>query len=140
MSTRESVLAAAAKALSGTKSVGTNIFRSRTDAIAGAEMPSIVVLPESETPSEQIVNGPVDVRLTFVVEVFAHADSVAEKSADTVCASAYSKLMSDPTLGGLLIDLSEVETLWDHDQSDQALVIVTMRFAAWYRRNRAALT
>lgn len=138
MSAREVAIAAIVKALSGTAGVGSNIFRSRTDAIAADEMPALVVLPESDTPTEN-TNGPIDSRLQFVVEVYARADALADKAADPVCVSVHAKLMSDATLNGAIVDLSEVDTEWDYDQSDQSIVIARMRFSAWYRRNRNTL-
>jgi hypothetical protein len=138
VSARENIAAAVVKALSGTTGVGTNIFRARTDAIDAAESPALVVLLESETPAED-TNGYIDVRLTFVVDVHARADAQPDKSADAACASVHSKLMTDPTLGGLLVDLSDLSTEWEYDQSDQALVVVHMRFVAWYRRSRTSL-
>lgn len=138
MSAREAAITAIVRALSGTSGVGTNIFRSRADAIDSEEMPALVVLPESDTPAE-LTLGFVDSQLQFTVEVYARADAIADKAADAVCVSVHSKLMTDPTIGGRLVDLSEVDTEWDHDQSDQALVLVRMRFAAWYRRQRNTL-
>ena len=139
MSQRESIMAAVVKKLSGTSGVGANIFRSRTDPITAAETPALVLLPESETISEN-TNGAVDARLLFVVDVHARAEASADKTADATCASVHSKLMADPTLGGLAVDLSEQGTEWDHEQSDQSLVVVRMRFAAWYRHPRNSLT
>lgn len=138
MSKRESISAALVRALSGTSGVGTNIFRSRLDAISADESPALVVLFESEEVAE-ITNGDIDVRLVFVLEVHARASAVPEKSADAACVSAHGKLMAAPTLGGLLVDLAEIGTEWDHDESDQSMVIVRMRFAAWYRRPRNSL-
>ena len=138
MSGREAIATALVRALSGTSGVGTNIYRSRLDAISADESPALVVLFESEEVQEA-TNGSVEARLAFVVEVHARASATPDKTADPVAASVHSKLMTDPSLGGLLIDLSEVGTEWDHDESDQSMVIVRMRFSAWYRRPRNSL-
>lgn len=139
MTKREQIIAAAVSALAGTTGVGSRIFRSRQDALDADESPSLVVTPDSEEPTE-LTNGYVEARLLFSVEVYARAVSAPDSTADATVQSAHAKLMADPTLGGLAIDLAEAGTEWDFDQADQTAVMVRMRFSAWYRHQRNALT
>lgn len=138
MSKREQIAAGLVKALSGVSGVGQNVFRSRIDAISSEEVPALVVLFETEEVAEN-VHGDVDARLDFLVETHARATAAADKSADAVVSSVHAKLMTEPSLGGLLFDLSEVGTEWDYDDSDTAAVVVRSRFSAHYRRPRATL-
>ena len=88
---------------------------------------------------EDLLDGLASRGLNVVVEVYARADAIADKAADAAATSVHAKLMADPTLGGRCLDLSELGTEWDYDQSDQAMVIVRTRFAAWYRHQRNSL-
>lgn len=138
MSKREQIAAGLVKALSSVSGVGQNVFRSRVDVISAEEVPALVVLFETEEVVENAI-GDVDARLDFLVETYARATAAADKSADAVVSSVHSKLLTDPSLGGLLFDMNEVSTEWDYDDSDAAAVVVRSRFSAHYRRPRASL-
>jgi hypothetical protein len=138
VSKREQIMAAVVTALAGTTGVGSRIFRSREDALAAAESPSLLVMPESEDPSELTI-GYVEKRLRISVGVYARAVSSPDSAADATAQSVHAKLLADPTLGGLAVDLSEGATDWDFDQADQTSVMVNMRFVVWYRHARNSL-
>lgn len=100
-------------------------------------MPALIVTPDGEDPGED-VSGITEKRLTVLVSVYVRG-AVPDQLADGIVESVHSKLMAEPTLGGLAMDISEGGTNWDMDEADQTAAIVSMRFVVWYRHARANL-
>lgn len=136
-SIRELILRQVAGALSGTSGVGTRIFRSRDDALALDESPSLVILPEREDPTEDIV-GMTEKALRVTIAIYQRG-SEPDALADPIALEVHTRLMLDPTLGGLAIDTAEDGTQWDFDSADGTACWLDMRFKVWYRHSRADL-
>jgi hypothetical protein len=135
VSKREQILSAIVAQLAGTTGVGTRIFRSREDALASTEAPSIIVMPDGEDILSDGVIGPIDKHLAVKISVYARGVQ-PDSAADPVVESAYTKIMADPSIGGLAIDVIENGTVWEFDQADHLAVMVGTRFLVWYRHNR----
>ena len=134
---REQIMQAIVAALDGVADVGSNIYRSREEALTRADVPALIVMADNEDPNEN-VSGLTEKRLTIVVGVFVRGD-VPDMLADPIVESVHAKLMAEPTLGGLAMDISEGGTGWDMEEADQTALIVNMRFVVWYRHARANL-
>ncbi|MCU0919675.1 MAG: hypothetical protein MUF16_04970 [Burkholderiaceae bacterium] len=129
MSTRETILAAIATALTGASVASGNVFRSRQEAIN--LLPSVVVEPVAEQADETVL-GMLDRTLTVAVGVYVEGDP-ADNAADATVALVESTLLADRTLGlGSEVQIrSAVDTRWEFDEQDLARVTVT--FSVSYR-------
>ena len=115
-------------------------WRSRSDRIAPDEMPCINILPLAGKPRELSTIG-TDERLLVACRVYARGD-VPDTAADPVLTALHAALMSDPTLGGLAIDVSEGDdgTVFDFERTDQNSVEATAHYVIRYRHKRNSLT
>lgn len=139
MSKRETIIQAFLAKAAAVSGVGGRVFRSREDAIATTESPSVVVRPESEDVQE-MTNGLVECFLQITVDVFqrgAGLDSAPDQLADAVLQELHGLLLADPQLGGLAIDLVDLSTTFDFDSGDETAAMITTRYRVWYRRARA---
>lgn len=135
---REQILQAIVAVLDGTTDVGSNIYRSRMEALTRAEAPALIVSWESEEPTED-VTGQMEKRLTVQVGVYTRGNE-PDTLADPIVDSVHAQIMGEPTLGGLAMDISEGGTTVEYDEADQTAAIVNMRFVVWYRHARANLS
>ena len=129
MSTRESILAAAAAALVTANVASGRVYRSRQEAMT--TLPSVTVEPQFEAADETVL-GMLDRSLNVSVTVFASGDP-ADAAADATLALIESTLLADRTLGlGSEVQVrSMLDTRWDFE--DQDLVRVTSTFQVSYR-------
>ena len=102
---REQILAKIKTNLAGTTGVGTRIYRSRAEASSRSETPAIIIEPISDTPQDTSSfynSGTHEFRIRItVVARGAVPDTVAEPTIE----SMHTKVLTDPTLGGLSIDI-----------------------------------
>ena len=124
--------------LAGTAAVGSRIYRSRADKFMPEEAPALNLLADNEDPNENTI-GQVDAQLHIEVQVY-HRGTEPDRLADPVVEDVHAKVMADPRLGGLAIDIQENGTSWDFDEADRTALLVRMRFTVWYRHNRNSLT
>jgi len=104
-SKRESILAAVATTLAGTTGVGTRIYRSRVDAFGRNEAPALVIEPGTDSAAEeQVSTCKIDWRLPVLIAVYTRG-AIPDQLADPIISSIHSKLMTDRTLGGLVMDI-----------------------------------
>lgn len=138
MTKRESILQALVTLLADTTAVGSNIFRSRVLALSRDESPSLVIMPTQEEGTEDAL-GFIDSKLTVQISVYQRGE-VPDSLADSIVESVFSKVMADPKLGGLAIDIYEDGTNFEFDDADQEAVWIGMQFIVWYRHARNSLT
>lgn len=137
MSKRETIIQAIMTRLSSTAGVSGRVFRSREDALAAIESPSVVVGPENEEVQE-LTNGLVECYLTVAVGVFQRGTE-PDRLADPVLESVHGLLLSDATLGGLCIDLVDQGTQFEFAEGDETAAMVSTRYRVWYRRSRSSM-
>tara|TARA_Y100001937_G_scaffold106141_1_gene147538 strand:+ start:263 stop:691 length:429 start_codon:yes stop_codon:yes gene_type:complete len=130
---REQILAKVKTNLTGTVGVGTRIFRSRTSAFARSETPSLVIEFVTDEPREnsatiQKLDWTLRVRIVVVVR-----SETPDTTADATVESLHTKMVTDPTLGGLSIDVRPSTTTFDIFEADQVAGIVTCDFEIDYR-------
>lgn len=135
---REQILQEIEELIDSVPDVAGGAHRSREDALAREESPAIVIRWTGDRPRTS-VHAYTDSELDIEVDVYRRG-SVPDQLADPIVAGVHAALMADPTLGGLLIDLTDGETQLDLDGGDSDAAWITMRFTAWYRRGRQTLT
>ena len=132
-SKREQILAALKTKLIGTTGVAKRIYRSRPEAFSRAETPAIILEPISDTPLDtnsiyEKITWEFRVRVTVIVR-----GTIPDKVADPTNVSLYNKLMTDPTIGGLAIDIKPSQTSFEIVESDQPTGIISNEFDIEYR-------
>lgn len=114
-SIREQILQELTDRLKTVAAVNQRVFRSRAQAAARAEMPALIVTPLKD-PAQRVVSiCGVDRFLTVRIAVIVQGD-VPDATADPIIQDLHKKLVpvdvngfADVTLGGLAIDISQVE-------------------------------
>lgn len=129
MSTRESILAAAAAAMVTANVADGRVYRSRQEALA--TLPAVIVEPLSESADETVL-GMLDRSLIVAVSVHASGEP-GDNAADATVALVESTLLADRTLGlGSEVQIrSAVDARWEFDEQD--MVRVTLTFNVSYR-------
>ena len=132
-SKREQILAALKTKLIGTTGVAKRIYRSRPEAFSRAETPAIILAPISDTALDtnsiyEKITWEFRVRVTVIVR-----GTIPDKVADPTNVSLYNKLMTDPTIGGLAIDIKPSQTSFEIVESDQPTGIISNEFDIEYR-------
>jgi hypothetical protein len=124
MSTRETILAAIATALSGVASG--RVYRSRREQIG--TLPSVVIEPQSDNGGEAVL-GVQDRSLNVDVSVYASGDT-PDAAADAVIGAIWSALVAAPTLGlGSNVQLDMQPTVeWDYEDFDHVRAIVRVTY------------
>lgn len=137
-SKRETILQRVVAALAGTTGVGSRIYRSRVEPLARNESPAIVVEPVSDT-AEQDTLGTLQWTLVFRVSVIVRG-MVPDQLADAAIMDVHSKLMSDDTLDGYVIQLLPTSVSFETIEADQPAGVVSAEFTAQYRTALNALS
>ena len=132
-SKREQILAELKTKLTGTTGVAKRIYRSRPEAFAKAETPAIVLEPISDTALDtnsihQKITWEFRVRVSVIVR-----GTIPDKVADPTNVSLYNKLMTDPTIGGLAIDIKPSTVNFEIIEADQPAGIISNEFDIEYR-------
>jgi len=132
-SKREQILAKIKTNLTGTTGVGTRIFRSRVEPMTRAESPSLVVEFVTDQPT---VNSATYLKLDWTLRVrivVVVRSSTPDTSADPTIESLHTKIVSDPTLGGLAIDVRPSTVTFEAIDADQPAGVVFCDFEIDYR-------
>ena len=132
-SKREQILAALKTKLTGTTGVAERIYRSRPEAFAKAETPAIVLEPISDSAVDtnsifEKITWEFRVRVSVIVR-----GKIPDKVADPTVNSLYTKLLTDPTIGGLAIDIRPSVTNFEILEADEPAGIVSVEFEIDYR-------
>ncbi|HNA67277.1 MAG TPA: hypothetical protein PLN96_05135 [Zoogloea sp.] len=123
---RETILQAVMARLASAGVAAGQVYRSRTEAFARAELPAVVVKPGGE----RVDNSTRFIarrRFELQFEVYVRGDPV-DAIADPVLATLHQALMADPTLGGIIQGLFEDgtdEPLEDDGDASAAKIQVT---------------
>lgn len=137
---RERILAAIKTNLAGTVGVGTRIFRSRVEAFTRSETPAIVIEPISDTPQDtQNFNDKVTYELKIRVSVIVRG-STPDSIADPTIESLHTKILNDPTLGGIAFDIRPSTTSFEILEADEVAGVISCEFDIEYRTSYNSLT
>ena len=121
---REPILAAFVALLASIP--GINVARSRDAAIARSEVPYVVIQPEEEAvefPAAGIAHR----RLTILFTVLIRAEP-PDQAADPWIQAIHSKIMQDPTIGGIVGRTVERGTKWAIETGDVTGLAADVRY------------
>ena len=138
MSKREQILARIVTALAGTAGVGSRIYRSRVEPLARGESPAIIVEPISDACEQDTLNTlmwTMQVRVATIVR-----GNVPDQLADPALIDIHSKLMTDTTLGGYVIDILPTTVSFENIEADQPTGVVSAEFAVKYRTTLGSIS
>jgi hypothetical protein len=137
---RERILAAVATALASTTGVSGRVYRSRTEAFARNEAPAIVIEPGDDVPSQEPISTcRIDWRLT--VNVLVHTrGAIPDQLAAPIVDSLHSKLLADPSLGGLALDVWPSTVQHQREQGDATAGWTVCPYVVRYRTSTTDLT
>tara|TARA_R100001443_G_C3301567_1_gene165423 strand:- start:3 stop:425 length:423 start_codon:yes stop_codon:yes gene_type:complete len=138
-SKRERILAALKTTLAGTTGVGTRIYRSRPEPTSRGESPAIVVEWTNDQPSIRGTTGHIDWTLRIRVVVVSRG-KIPDNLADATVESLHSKLLTDPTVGGLAIDIRPATTTFELIEADQPAGLIMCEFEVDYRTTYGSLS
>ena len=137
---REQILAAIKTNLAGTTGVGNRIYRSRVEAVSRAETPAMIIEPISDIPQDtQNFNNKINWELKVNVSVIVRGQT-PDKVADPTIESLYTKILNDPSLGGLVIDIRPSTTNFEILEADQPAGVISCEFDVNYRTSYNSLS
>tara|TARA_B100000902_G_scaffold363704_1_gene383127 strand:+ start:316 stop:738 length:423 start_codon:yes stop_codon:yes gene_type:complete len=138
-SKREQIIAALKTTLTGTTGVSTRIYRSRVEPMTRSESPALVLEWSSDQPDIRGTIGHIDWTLRVRVVVISRG-TVPDNLADATIESLHSKLLADPTVGGLAIDVRPSTTTFEVVEADQPAGVIICEFEVDYRTPYGSLS
>ena len=132
-SKREQILAKIKTEIAGTTGVGTRIYRNRVEAMTREETPSLVVEFVTDDPT---VNSATYLKLDWTLRVrivVIVRSQTPDTTADPTVESLHTKIVSDPTLGGLALDVRPLTVTFDVVEADQPAGIISCEYEIDYR-------
>lgn len=127
---REQILARLVVLLSGATPAGSNVYRSRENAITRGLTPAIVVMPGEASASAQ--SQAMDRHeFTADLEVFVRGDPW-DALADPVADAAHRLIRGDATLRALCGDVRFVSSSWEGQEADRTAGVLTQRYRFTY--------
>ena len=132
-SKREQILAKIKTELAGTTGVGTRIYRNRVEPMRREETPSLVVEFVTDDPT---VNSATYLKLDWTLRVrivVIVRSQTPDTTADPTIESLHTKMVSDPTLGRLAIDVRPLTVTFDVIEADQPAGVISCEYEVDYR-------
>ena len=106
-------------------------------AFAAADIPVVAVYLGDETVQEQMI-GAADHQLAITVRVISKgSDSFA--TGDALMVAAHGRIVADPTLGGLALDLRHTGTRRSRDVLEVPVAVQELDYAVDYRTTTTSL-
>ena len=139
-SKREQILAALKTTLANTTGVSTRIYRSRIEPITRGESPAIVLEPVTDEPyinSATYLKIDWTLRIRIVVIV---RGTIPDNVGDPTVESLFTKVLNDPTVGGLALDIRPATQTFEVLDADQPAGLTTCEFEIDYRTSYNSLS
>ena len=139
-SKREQILAALKTTLANTTGVGTRIYRSRVEPITRGESPAIVLEPVTDEPS---INSATYLKIDWTLRVrivVIVRGNIPDNVADPTVESLFTKVLNDPTVGGLALDIRPATQTFEVLEADQPAGLTTCEFEIDYRTSYNSLS
>lgn len=136
---REQILSAIVTALAGTTGVSTRIYRSRVDPVSRAESPALIVQPVRDVPKENTSLPSTDHTLTIRVLVIVRG-AVPDQAADPIIESLHARLMTNQSLGALIMGINEAPTDFELEPADLPSGVIQCLYQVLYRTRANDLT
>ena len=139
-SKREQIIAALKTTLAGTTGVSTRIYRSRIEPITNGESPAIVIEPVTDEPSINStsylkIDWTLRVRIVVIVR-----GTIPDNVVDPTVESLFTKVLNDPTVGGLAKDIRPATQTFEVLDADQPAGLITCEFEIDYRTSYNSLS
>ena len=139
-SKREQILAALKTTLAGTTGVSTRIYRSRIEPITNGESPAVVIEPITDEPSTNNssylkIDWTLRVRIVVIIR-----GTIPDSVGDPTVESLFSKVLTDPTVGGLAKDIRPATQTFEVLEADTPAGIITCEFEIDYRTSYNSLS
>ena len=139
-SKREQILAKIKTELAGTTGVGTRIYRNRVEPMAREETPSLVVEFVTDDPT---VNSATYLKLDWTLRVrivVIVRGTIPDNVADPTVESLFTKVLNDPTVGGLAKDIRPATQTFEAIEADTPAGLTTCEFEIDYRTGYNSLS
>ena len=137
-------VAAFVAALTSGTPVATQVDRVRLRPMAKTTERAVVVRPQEAGAGESAIypNQPVSWTTVISVECYARSSAAtpADVAVDSLLEDVYARLMTDPTLGGVLASLEPRALTWDFDVDADQTTCATLVFHALRASQGATLT
>ena len=139
-SKREQIIAALKTTLAGTTGVSTRIYRSRIEPITNGESPAIVIEPVTDEPSINStsylkIDWTLRVRIVVIVR-----GTIPDNVGDPTVESLFTKVLNDPTVGGLAKDIRPATQTFEVLDAAQPAGLITCEFEIDYRTSYNSLS
>ena len=139
-SKREQILAALKTTLAGTTGVSTRIYRSRIEPITNGESPAVVIEPITDEPSTNNssylkIDWTLRVRIVVIIR-----GSIPDSVGDPTVESLFTKVLTDPTVGGLAKDIRPATQTFEVLEADTPAGLITCEFEIDYRTSYNSLS
>ena len=139
-SKREQIIAALKTTLAGTTGVATRIYRSRIEPITNGESPAIVIEPVTDEPSINSTSYlKIDWTLRIRIVVIVRG-TIPDNVGDPTVESLFTKVLNDPTVGGLAKDIRPATQTFEVLDADQPAGLITCEFEIDYRTSYNSLS
>ena len=137
---REQILAALKTTLAGTTGVSTRIYRSRIEPITNGESPAVVIEPITDEPSTNNssylkIDWTLRVRIVVIIR-----GTIPDSVGDPTVESLFSKVLTDPTVGGLAKDIRPATQTFEVLEADTPAGLITCEFEIDYRTSYNSLS
>lgn len=139
-SKREQILAALKTTLAGTTGVSTRIYRSRIEPITNGESPAVVIEPITDEPS---INNSSYLKIDWTLRVrivVIIRGTIPDSVGDPTVESLFTKVLTDPTVGGLAKDIRPATQTFEVLEADTPAGIITCEFEIDYRTSYNSLS
>ncbi len=139
-SKREQILSALKTTLVGTTGVSTRVYRSRIEPITNGESPALVIEPITDEPTlntSTYLKTEWTLRIRIVVIV---RGTIPDSVADPTVESLFTKVLNDPTVGGLAKDIRPATQTFEVLEADQPAGLITCEFEIDYRTSYNSLS
>ena len=139
-SKREQILAALKTTLAGTTGVSTRIYRSRIEPITNGESPAIVIEPITDEPS---INNSSYLKIDWTLRVrivVIIRGTIPDSVGDPTVESLFTKVLTDPTVGGLAKDIRPATQTFEVLEADTPAGLITCEFEIDYRTSYNSLS
>tara|TARA_R100000329_G_scaffold54642_3_gene49846 strand:- start:90 stop:518 length:429 start_codon:yes stop_codon:yes gene_type:complete len=139
-SKREQILAALKTTLAGTTGVSTRIYRSRIEPITNGESPAVVIEPITDEPSTNNssylkIDWTLRVRIVVIIR-----GTIPDSVGDPTVESLFTKVLTDPTVGGLAKDIRPATQTFEVLEADTPAGLITCEFEIDYRTSYNSLS
>lgn len=120
---------------------GVTVHRVRLRALPASTTEAVCVRPVRADVAETDMSGrPITWRSTVEVECYARATGATalDEAVDPLVSQVYAALLTDPSLGGAVVDVAPQSLAYDFDTDAEAVACATLVFSVFHRAGNGA--